>query len=63
MPVAPGRVRASGYARRLARELGVDMSAVRGGGYPGSARTRRARVCHENVWTRAGLAGRRGDPT
>ncbi|MEV2225966.1 2-oxo acid dehydrogenase subunit E2 [Nocardia vinacea] len=36
--VVSGRVRASGYARRLARELGVDLSVVCGGAPGGAVR-------------------------
>jgi len=37
-PAGPGRVRASPYARRRARELGVDLAGVRGTGSHGAIR-------------------------
>src|SRR5262249_48046005 len=56
MPVATGPVPATPATRRLARELGVDLRAVRGTG-PGG------RVTDDDVKAAVGLAGRGVAPT
>ncbi|WP_433716028.1 E3 binding domain-containing protein [Nocardia sp. CA-084685] len=45
--IVSGVVRASGYARRLARELGVDLSVVLGGGPTGAIRAADVRAAQE----------------
>ncbi|MFX0577794.1 2-oxo acid dehydrogenase subunit E2 [Nocardia nepalensis] len=48
---APGHIHASGYARRLARELGIDLSAVSGSGPGGAIRSADVRAAQPSPTT------------